>query len=93
MTKRESMAETIATAWNDLQAMTDSRNYLSSEVARLTNEVNKLRAPRWTLLKFYGYKDGRRELFDANAIEHSIRASFPITEGYDSIEVWTEELQ
>lgn len=46
---------------------------------------------RFVLLKFFGRKDGERELFDAYVISAEEGYSFPIAaEGYDSIEVYTE---
>ena len=45
---------------------------------------------RFVLLKFFGRKDAKRELFDAYVISAEDNYSFPIAEGYDSIEVYAE---
>jgi len=71
---------------------------LTGRVAELKTKLEKFERTqnrrRFTLLKFWGYNrvTDQREMFDAYVIEIGTGNSFPLTPGYDDIEVWTSEI-
>jgi len=69
----------------------DALRECQNSVSRLRQKADQC---RFTLLKFEGYnnKTNQRELFDVYAIEIGTGNSFPLTPGYDDIEVYTKEV-
>ena len=57
------------------------------------SRINSQSPSRFVLLRFIGSKDDRREMFDAYVVDARDGCSFPITEGYDEIEVYAEPVK
>ena len=101
---RKKFENTVAAQAKYISQLMEQKSALYVRVGELTGRVAELKTklekleqsqnrPRFTLIKFRGVDQvtGIRQLADAYVIEHGTPNSFPLTPGYDDIEVYTSE--
>jgi len=93
--RKKGLENTVAAQARHISLQMEQKAVLHGEIKKLEDRLKKLEnRKRFTLIKFRGVDQvtGIRQLADAYVIEHGTPNSFPLTPGYDDIEVWTSEI-